>query len=159
MFNDIMICIFARKYLSFRKWGVTPANHKYPDKEGKRIIWVMGIKIFLLDQIYKQKASKNSIERVKCDEMSDVKAADPGNVLQQKHLEVRRPEYNFIVFTRLGSLHVLFALYSVTPGNDDVWRLPSMFSFSLPPNLVSESEPCYSPPSTYEGTSLAWIAG
>lgn len=38
-------------------------------------------KKFLLDQIYEQHRSKNSIERAKCDEIPNVKAADPSNVL------------------------------------------------------------------------------
>lgn len=40
-------------------------------------------KIFLLDQIYEQHRSKNSIERAKCEEIPNVKAADPSNVLQR----------------------------------------------------------------------------
>jgi hypothetical protein len=41
-------------------------------------------KVFLLDEKYEQHSSKNSIERTKCDEISNVKADDPGNVLQRK---------------------------------------------------------------------------
>lgn len=40
-------------------------------------------RIFLLDQIYEQHCSENSIERAKCDEITNVKAADPCNVLQR----------------------------------------------------------------------------
>lgn len=40
--------------------------------------------MFLLDQIYEQYCSKNSIERAKCDEISNVKAADPSDVLQRE---------------------------------------------------------------------------
>lgn len=40
-------------------------------------------KKFLLDQIYEQHRSKYSIERAKCDEIPNVKAADPSNVLRR----------------------------------------------------------------------------
>lgn len=43
---------------------------------------------FLLDQIYEQHGSKDSIERAKCDEIADVKTADPGNFLQRKVLKI-----------------------------------------------------------------------
>lgn len=61
------------------------------DKEGKRTVQGYGKKAdilaFLLDQIYEQHGSKDSVERAKCDEIADVKTADPGNILQTEMLE------------------------------------------------------------------------
>lgn len=54
----------------------------------------MDILAFLLDQIYEQYCSEDSIERTKCDEISDVKTADPDNVLQRKVLKIRCSEHN-----------------------------------------------------------------
>lgn len=56
----------------------------------------MDILAFLLDQIYEQYCSKDSIERAKCDEIADVKTADPDDVLQREVPEVRCSEHNHI---------------------------------------------------------------
>lgn len=47
--------------------------------------------VFLLDQIDEQHGPKDSIVWAKCDEISDVKAANPGDVLQRKALESYTP--------------------------------------------------------------------